>query len=89
MIGINFISSKHTDEERVMHLKSDNIEIMIYYKANKIIETFFESLLYRYQIGLEKAMKGSDFTFACVNLLHYKCHKINPNCGESYLDSPD
>ena len=28
-IAINFISSKDNDKERVMHSKSDNIEIMI------------------------------------------------------------
>ena len=33
-------------------------------------------------------MKGSDFIFDCVNLLYYKCHKINLNCGGSYIDSP-
>ena len=34
-------------------------------------------------------MKGSDFIFDCVNLLHYKCHKINPKRGGLYIDSPD
>ena len=23
------------------------------------------------------------------DLLYYKCHKANPNCGGSYIDSPD
>ena len=22
-------------------------------------------------------------------LLYYKCHKVNTNCGRSYIDSPD
>ena len=34
-------------------------------------------------------MKGSHFVFYYVNLLHYKCHKINFNQGGSYIDSPD
>ena len=34
-------------------------------------------------------MKGSEFAFDYVNILCYKCHKINPSCGESYIDSPD
>ena len=34
-------------------------------------------------------MKGSDFVFDYVHLLYYKCHKINPNRGGSYIDSPD
>ena len=34
-------------------------------------------------------MKGTNFIFDCVNLLHYKCHKINLKRGGSYIDSPD
>ena len=60
-IAINFISSKTNDEERVMHSESDNIEIMINDKTDEIIEKFFESLLTRYQTGLETSMRGSDF----------------------------
>ena len=35
---MNFIFSKDTDEEPVIHLKSDNIEIMINYKDIEVIE---------------------------------------------------
>ena len=34
-------------------------------------------------------MKVSSFIFDYVQLLYYKCHKINLNCGRSYKDSPD
>ena len=34
-------------------------------------------------------MKGSDFVFAYIHLLYYKCHKINWNHGGSYTDLPD
>ena len=34
-------------------------------------------------------MRGSDFIFDCVYLMYCKCHKINPNWGGSYKDSPD
>ena len=34
-------------------------------------------------------MIGSEFIFDCVQLLYYKCHKINPNHGGSYIDSAD
>ena len=34
-------------------------------------------------------MRGSEFVFDYVQLLYYKCHKINLNCGEFYIDSPD
>ena len=34
-------------------------------------------------------MRGSDFIFDDVNLLYYKCHKINFKRGGSYIDSSD
>ena len=34
-------------------------------------------------------MRGSVFVFDYVHLMHYKCHKINLNRGESYIDFPD
>ena len=83
------MSSKVNDEERVMYSRSDNIEIVIYNKADKVIEEIFQSLLSRYQIGLETSMKGSDFIFDCVRLLYCKSHKINPNRDRSYIDSPN
>ena len=88
MIGINSISSKDNGEERAMHSKSDNIGIMINDETDQVIEEIFQSLLSRYQIGLEKLMKGGNFVFDCVHLLYYKCHKMNPNRHESYKDSP-
>ena len=33
-------------------------------------------------------MKSSKFVFDYIQLLYYKCHKINPNRGGSYIDSP-
>ena len=36
-----------------------------------------------------ESVKGIDFLYNCVHLLYYKCHKTNPNCGGSYIDSPD
>ena len=34
-------------------------------------------------------MNDSEFVFDYVRLLHYKDYEINPNCGGSYIDSPD
>ena len=42
----------------------------------------------RYQNNLE-SMKGKEFVFDYVHLLSYKCHKINPISGGSYIDSFD
>ena len=50
----NFISSKDSDETRTMHIKSNNIEIVMGNEAGKIIEELFESLLQRYKEGLEE-----------------------------------
>ena len=50
--------------------KSDNIEITIYDIGDKVIQEPFESLLCRYQIGLETSIKDSDFVFGCVNLFN-------------------
>ena len=43
--AINFISSKNTDEERVMHSKSDNIEFMIYDNKDEVIEELLNHFL--------------------------------------------
>ena len=71
-----------------MHSKSDNIEIMIYDKADEITKELLESLLNRYRIELETSMRRSDFIFDCINLLCNKCLKINLKCVYSYIDSP-
>ena len=64
------------------------MEIMINDEADEVIKEFFDSLQNRYQNNLE-SMKGSQFVFGYVHLLYYKCHKTNPNSGESYIDSTD
>ena len=57
------------DEERVMHWKSDNVEIMISDEADEVIKELFDSLKNRFQNNLE-LMKGSEFVFDCVHLLY-------------------
>ena len=63
-----------------MHSRSDNIEIVIRDGTDEIIEKLFNSLKNRYQNNLQ-LMRGSEFVFDYVQLLYYKCHKINLNCG--------
>ena len=70
-------------------MKSDNKEIKNNDKADEVIERPFKLLLNRYQNNLETSISGSDFIFDFVNLLYYKCHKINLDCSGSYRDSPD
>ena len=89
-IAINFTSSKYdNDAEQVMYSKSGNIEIIINDEADEVIRELFDSLKNRYQNRLEESVKGSDLFFNCVRFLYYKCHKTNPNRGESYMGSPD
>ena len=89
MIAINFVSHRETDEERVMHSKRDNIEIMINDKVDEVMEEHFQSLLSKYETGFETSMKGRDFIFDCDQLLYYKRDKINFKRIGSYIDSPD
>ena len=89
MIAINFVSSKYNDEERVMHLRTHNIELMINDKEDEVIEDVFQPLLSTCKVGFETSMKDSDFISDCVNFLQYEWHRINFKCGGSYRDSPD
>ena len=88
-IAINFISSKDVDKERVMHSKSNDIEFIPYDNANDVVKELFETLLSRYQIGLETSMRGSNCIFDSVQLLYDKCHNINSKRGGSYIGSPN
>ena len=77
------IYSKH-----IIQTKSDNIEIVINDEVNEVIKGIFDSLKNSFQNNLE-LIKGSEFIFDYVHLLHYKCHKINPNCNGLDISSPD
>ena len=84
---INFIFSKDCDKIRNMHTKSNNIEIIMGSETNDIIEELCESLLQKYQEWLEESMRGSEFIFNSVDLLHYNLQKISLNRkGSSYID---
>ena len=83
---INFMSPKDSEETHTMHTKSHNVEIMMGSKTDKIIkEPFF--FLRKYQKGLKESMKGSEFVFDHVDLLHYHPQKISLNRRLSYEDS--
>ena len=71
-----------------MHSKSDKMKIMISDEADEVMKKLFVSLKNRYQNNFE-SMRGSEIVFDYVQLLYYKCHKINLNHGGSYIDSPD
>ena len=46
-------------------------EIMMGNETDEIIEELCESLLQKYQEGLEESMRGSEFIYDSVDLLYY------------------
>ena len=89
-MSISFISFKDSDETCNMHTKSNNIEIMVGSETDEISEELFKSLLQKYQEGLEESVKGSEFLFDSVNLLHYHFQKASlKRTRSSYIDSPE
>ena len=71
-----------------MHSGNNNIEFMSYNDANEVFDELFESLHSRYQGNLETSMRAKDFIFDSVQLMYYKCHKVNFSCDGSYIDFP-
>ena len=88
-MAINFVSSEDFNETCTMHTKSDNIETMMGSETDEVFKELFESLLQRYQEGLEESMKGSEFIFDSVGVLYYNLNKISLNRCGSNTDSPE
>ena len=86
---INFISSKDSEEEYVMHQSSDNINFPSYSEVNYVTGKLFKSLRSKYPDALETSTKGSDFIFDTVQIMYYKCHKVNFKRSGLNIDSPD
>ena len=55
----------------------------------ELLINFIESLLSKHQGNFEVSMRGSDFIFGSIQLLYYKCHKVNFRSGSSYINSLD
>ena len=47
-VAINFMSSKDTEEERVMHSNSDNLKFTSYNDTNEVVNRLLESLCSKY-----------------------------------------
>ena len=87
--AINFISLKPgSGKTCIMHMRSDNIEIMIDDDNDDIIEELFKSSLRKYEKNLQNKMRGLDFEFDGGNFLYYDFNKISLNRSGSYIDSP-
>ena len=87
-IAINFISSKDVEEDHVMHSRSSNIKFASYNDTNEVAVKLFESLHSKYQENLKTSMRGGDFIFDSVQMMYYKCCKVNFRRGSSYIYSP-
>ena len=88
--AINFISFKpNSDVTSIMHTKSNNIEIMIGSDTDEVTEDFCKFVLQKYQENLEEKMRGSEFVFDGVDVLHYNLKKISLNRCGSHIDSPE
>lgn len=75
-IAVNFFSCKNTSQAHVIRSKIDNKKIMKDIKTNEIIQEIIGFLLKKED--LEESMKGREFVFDDVDLLHLKCHRENP-----------
>ena len=80
-MAINFFSPKDSEEIHTRHYQSDDMEILI---GNETIQNVGK-LLQRYQEMLEQPMKGSEFVYDGVDVLHYKFHRISLNRGVLYM----
>ena len=72
-----------------MRTSSGNIKLTSYNAANEVIDELFESLCLRCQGNLETSMREINFIFDSVQLMYYKCHKVNFKRGGSDIDSLD
>ena len=86
---INFISSRNFIETRDMYSKFDNFEIIRGSNNNEIIRDLFNSILRRYQGGLQESIRGSEFVFDYVESLNYIFHKVDLKRSGSYIEIPD
>ena len=89
IMKIYFISSRNLIESRDMYSKSDNFEIMMGASTNEIIRNLFNSLLRRYQGGLQESMRGSEFVFDYAEPLNYIFHKVDLKRSGSYIETPE
>ena len=88
IMPINFLS-KDSDVTRIMLTKSDNIESIPGSEKDDNIEELFNSLLQKYQEGLEESMKVSRFIFNSIGLLYHYLQKTSlSRKGPSYINSP-
>ena len=83
---MDFVSLNEAGVSQLVHSKSDHREIMIGVATDENIEECFDTHIHRYQVGLEKSVKGSRSVFNHVDRLFYRCHKVSLNRSGSNID---
>ena len=84
------ISAENIEETPTIYSASESIEIFMGSDTEDVIDTFFNTILQRFQQAQETSNdKGSDFIPESVELLYYYFRKINIRRAESYIMSPD
>ena len=58
-MNMNIEHESNGDKDKILSIKSGNTEIMMCNETDEMIKNLFESLLQKYQEGLEKSMKRS------------------------------
>ena len=86
-ISIRFISSQNTEQFRIRHSNSENIEIRSVSDIDDTVNGLLLTLRENYCKDLTR-MDGREYHFERVVLLKYKLHKISLRRGGSYIDSP-
>ena len=63
---------------------------MSYNDANEVADELLEPRLSRYHSNLETSTEGSEYIFDSVQLMPYKCHRVNfRRGGFRRIASPD
>ena len=84
------ISAENIEETPTIYSASESIEIFMGSDTEDVIDTFFNTILQRFQQAQETSNdRGSDFIPESVELLYYYFRKINIRRAESYIMSPD
>ena len=77
------MSSLKILKELLLRIIAAITDILISNEADEIIEKIFGYFLKRYQEGLERSIKGSEFVYGRVDLLHYIFLRKSLNRGGS------
>ena len=86
-VSIQFISSRNSEQFRIRHSNSENIEIMTNSDINDAVNNLLITVKENYTNDLAR-MEGSELHFERVVLLRYKLRKISLRRGGSYINSP-